>query len=159
MDEHVIGVISDTHGLLRPEALRALNGVDLIVHAGDVGALGVLAALEQIAPVATVRGNTDRGEWAEQLPMTRVIEVGQSRLYVLHDIGNLELDPAAAGFAALITGHSHRPSCRRQGGLLYLNPGTAGPRRFDLPVSVALLHIRGSALEAEIVELPIAEEF
>ena len=153
MAEHLIGVISDTHGLLRPQAVQALEGVELIIHAGDVGNLKVLHALERIAPVAAVRGNTDRGDWAADLPPTRVVEVGGVLLYVLHELFCLDLDPAAASLAAVIFGHSHSPQLERQNGVLFLNPGSAGPRRFTLPVSLALLKIEGNSLEPEFIDL------
>jgi putative phosphoesterase len=153
MAEHLIGVISDTHGLLRPEAVKVLQGVELIIHAGDVGNPKVLANLARIAPVHAVRGNTDRGDWAAGLPQTRVVEVGGVHLYVLHELFCLDLDPAAAGFAAVIFGHSHSPHLERKNGVLYLNPGSAGPRRFTLPVTLARLHIKVDNLQAYIVEL------
>lgn len=151
-----IGVISDTHGLVRAEALDALRGSDVIVHAGDVGEAEVLETLAGIAPVKAIRGNVDRGAWAEALPATEVVEAGPHRLYVLHALQDLEIDPAAAGFAAVISGHSHKPGAETRDGVLYLNPGSAGPRRFTLPVAVARLHVRGERLEPEIVELDVA---
>jgi uncharacterized protein len=154
MVEHSIGVISDTHGLLRPQALATLAGSDLIIHAGDVGNADILPVLRAIAPVYAVRGNVDKGEWAKTLPETEVVEVAGLFLYVLHDVNQLDLDPVAAGFAAVISGHSHRPSIERRNGVLYLNPGSAGPRRFNLPVTVARLHLQGQNLQAELVELP-----
>ncbi len=150
-----IGVISDTHGLVRPEALRALAGSDLIVHAGDVGAPEVLAALRAVAPVVAVRGNNDRGAWAAALAETEVVERGGRSLYVLHDVKTLDLDPRAAGFDAVIAGHSHQPRVERRDGVLYLNPGSAGPRRFRLPVSVARLEVDARGLEAEILTLDV----
>ncbi|MGA9755143.1 MAG: metallophosphoesterase family protein, partial [Desulfobaccales bacterium] len=126
MPEHLIGVISDTHGLLRPEALKVLSGVELIIHAGDIGNPRILAELARIAPVHAVRGNTDRAGWAVDLPLTRVVEVGDVHFYVLHELFCLDLDPAAAGFAAVIFGHSHHPHLERKNGVLYLNPGSAG---------------------------------
>jgi len=155
MTDHLIGVISDTHGLLRPQALAALQGVELIIHAGDIGEPGVLAALKQLAPVYAVRGNTDRGDWAWKLPLTRVVELGGTQLYVLHELFALDLDPAAAGFQAVIFGHSHRPHQEQKNGVLYLNPGSAGPRRFTLPVTMARLRLAGSTLTAELIELKI----
>lgn len=148
-----VGVISDTHGLLRPEALVALAGVDLIVHAGDVGSPDVLTRLADLAPVTAVRGNNDRGPWAEALPETEVVEVAGASLFVLHDLGRLDLDPRAAGFHAVICGHSHVPQAAVRDGVLYLNPGSAGPRRFRLPVAVARLTVEGSRLAARIVTL------
>ena len=153
MPEPLIGVISDTHGLLRPEAVKALKGVELIIHAGDIGASKVLAGLERLAPVYAVRGNIDRGDWARNLPLTRVVEVGGVLLYVLHELFTLDLDPAAVGFAAVIYGHSHSPHLERKDGVLYLNPGSAGPRRFTLPVTVALLRVQNNGLISEFIEL------
>lgn len=153
MPEHLIGVISDTHGLLRPEAASALAAVELIIHAGDIGNPEVLAGLERIAPVHAVRGNTDRGGWAADLPHTRVVEVGGVLIYVLHELFTLDLDPAAAGFAAVIFGHSHSPHMERKNGVLYLNPGSAGPRRFTLPVSLALLKVNNTVLSGKFVKL------
>lgn len=150
-----VGVISDTHGLVRPEALAALAGSDLIVHAGDVGGPEVLDALRAVAPVFAVRGNNDRGAWAQAIPETEVVETGGVCLYVLHEIAALDLDPAAGGFAAVITGHSHRPAATEKSGVLYLNPGSAGPRRFSLPVAVARLRIEGARLAQEIVTLEV----
>ena len=150
-----IGVISDTHGLVRPEALSALAGAELIVHAGDVGSLSVLTALRELAPVVAVRGNNDRGAWADALGLMEVVPAGGRMLYVLHDLHDLGLDPRAAGFAAVIAGHSHKPRIERRDGVLYLNPGSAGPRRFRLPVSVARLELSEHAVEAEIVTLDV----
>ena len=153
---HTVGVISDTHGLLRPEALAALAGVERIVHAGDIGAPDVLQALGKIAPVTAVRGNNDRERWAADIPETEVLEIGDVSLYVLHDLHELDLDPRAAGFAAVIAGHSHQPRVDERDGVLYLNPGSAGPRRFKLPISLARLTVRGARLQAELVTLQIA---
>jgi putative phosphoesterase len=147
---HTIGVISDTHGLVRPEALAALAGVERIVHAGDIGAPAVLDALGRIAPVSAVRGNNDREAWAARIPETEEVEVGDVSLYVLHDLHDLDLDPKAAGFAVVIAGHSHQPRQETRDGVLYLNPGSAGPRRFKLPISLALLKISGDSVSAEI---------
>jgi len=149
----LVGVISDTHGLLRPQALAALAGSDLIIHAGDVGKPEVLDALRALAPVRAVRGNVDRGSWAARLPMTDVVEVGAHLLYVLHIIDDLDLDPPTAGFAAVIYGHSHKPSIEAREGVLWLNPGSAGPRRFDLPVSLARLRVTASELLPELITL------
>jgi len=151
--EQTIGVISDTHGLLRPQALEAFRGVDLIVHAGDIGRLDILTQLGRIARVHAVRGNMDSGPWAERLPSVDVAEAEETRMYVLHDLNRLDLNPAAAGFRAVITGHTHRPHIEEREGVLYLNPGSAGPRRFTLPTTVAKLVVRADALEAEIIEL------
>jgi len=148
-----IGVISDTHGLLRPEATDALHGSHLIIHAGDVGAPGILEALTRIAPVVAVRGNVDTAPWATGLPATEVVEVAGRHLYVLHQIEHLDLDPSAAGFAAVIYGHSHKPSVEVRRGVLYLNPGSAGPRRFTMPITLARLRISVGGLEPELVSL------
>jgi len=150
-----IGVISDTHGLVRPEALRALRGADLIVHAGDVGAPEVLEALRAVAPVVAVRGNNDRGRWARALAETEVVERGGRALYVLHDLHELDVDPRAAGYHAVIAGHSHQPRVEHRDGVLYLNPGSVGPRRFRLPICVARLQITARRLRAEIVTLDV----
>jgi putative phosphoesterase len=150
-----IGVISDTHGLVRPEALRALAGADLIVHAGDVGGPEVLEALRGVAPVVAVRGNNDRGPWAAKLAETEVVETDGRSLYVLHDLNALDLDPRAAGFDAVIAGHSNRPRIDRRDGVLYLNPGSAGPRRFRLPIAVAWLAVAPAGMDAEIVQLDV----
>jgi putative phosphoesterase len=153
MSKHLIGVISDTHGLLRPQAVKALGGAELIIHAGDLGGPEVLAALERLAPVQAVRGNVDKGEWAKELPLSRVVEVGDLKLYILHELFTLDLDPAAAGLAAVIFGHSHRPHQERRDGVLYLNPGSAGPRRFTLPVTLAMLTVEGNGLAGEFIRL------
>lgn len=155
-DGTLVGVIADTHGLLRPEATAALRGCDLIVHAGDVDRRDVLDLLMDVAPVHAVRGNCDHGAWAAALPATEVLEVEQVRLYVIHDLGQLDLDPEAAGIDVVISGHTHRPACERRDGVLYLNPGAAGPRRFDLPICLARLRIRGRDVAVETVDLPAA---
>ena len=151
-----IGVIADTHGLLRPQALAALQGSELIVHAGDVGRPEVLEGLRAVAPVVAVRGNVDRGAWAQELPATAVVELGGVGVYVLHDRQDLDLIPRAAGFGAVVYGHSHRPSLETVDGVLYLNPGSAGPRRFRLPVTVALLAHTPSGLQARLLELELS---
>jgi uncharacterized protein len=148
-----VGVISDTHGLVRPEALRALRGVELIIHAGDVGKGDVVDRLRAIAPTVAVRGNNDVGRWATGLPPCATVRVGGLRVHVLHEIAHLDVDPLAAGIAAVVSGHSHRPSIERRDGVLYLNPGSAGPRRFTLPVSVARLSVSGDRIRARIVQL------
>lgn len=148
-----IGVISDTHGLLRPEALSALQGSDYIVHAGDVGDPAILERLSGIAPVTAVRGNVDRDAWAATLPATALLDVGGVSIYVLHDIGTLDLAPEAAGFHVVISGHSHRPGCEEAHGVILFNPGSAGPRRFRLPVSVGQLLIAGGAVRPRLLEL------
>lgn len=150
-----VGLISDTHGLLRPEAVDALRGVDLIVHAGDVGDPAILASLSTLARVVAVRGNVNRDAWADALPETEVASTGAARLYIVHDIGALAIDPVAAGFDAVIYGHSHQPLVERRRGVLYVNPGSAGPRRFTLPVSVARLTIEAHRIDAEIVTLDV----
>ena len=148
-----IGVISDTHGLLRPEALTALWGVELIVHAGDLGAAAVLEGLRELAPVKAVRGNVDREPWAGNLPTTEAFEIDDVGVYVLHDLGEINLALDAARFKVVVSGHSHRPAIQERDGMLFVNPGSAGPRRFRLPVSIAFLHIRGASVEAELVPL------
>ena len=154
-DMHRVGVISDTHGLLRPEVVSAFEGVSLIIHAGDVGRPAVLEALGNIAPVVAVRGNTDRDAWAFRLPFTEVVEVAGVSLYVLHDLGRLDLIPAVSGFNAVINGHTHEPAIKKKDNVLFINPGSAGPRRFTLPVSIALLHIKNDLLKAELVTLTV----
>jgi len=149
----VVGVISDTHGLLRPEASAVLAGSDLIVHAGDIGDPRVLAELAEIAPVHAVRGNNDRGPWAQAIDTSAAIDVDGRWLYVLHDLHELDLDPRAAGFAAVIAGHSHRPLIETRGGVLYVNPGSAGPRRFKLPIALARLRVDANGLCGEILEI------
>lgn len=148
-----VGVISDTHGLLRPEALDALHGSDAIVHAGDVGDATIIERLSQIAPVTVVRGNIDREAWADAWPETDVLEVGGVLLYVLHDLTKLDLDPVAAGIAVVISGHSHKLVSEERRGVLYLNPGSAGPRRFSLPISLARLVIDDGNVSANLIEL------
>lgn len=148
-----IGLISDTHGLLRPEALAALAGSDFIVHAGDIGSPDVLAGLSRIAPVTAIRGNVDRGDWASALLTRDVLQIGQIFLYVIHDLAELDLDPAAAGFQVVVSGHSHMPVSREKDGVLYVNPGSAGPRRFKLPIAVGRLTIADGRLTSELIEL------
>jgi len=148
-----IGLISDTHGLLRPEALRELAGVELIVHAGDVGKPEILMELGRIAPVVAVRGNIDTGDWASRLPLTAVVEAQGARIYVIHDVHDLEIDAAAAGFAMLVSGHSHKASREERSGVLYVNPGSAGPRRFRLPITLARVDFGMAPWEVEFVEL------
>jgi hypothetical protein len=148
-----VGVISDTHGLLRPEAVAALAGVDQILHAGDVGDARILEALRGIAPVTAIRGNIDSGGACAQLPATELVELGGTTFYLLHDLNELDLDPGAAGIGAVVSGHSHRPKVERRKGVLYLNSGSAGPRRFSLPVTVAVVTLGDGEPAAEIVEL------
>ena len=147
-----IGLISDTHGLLRPEALDVLRGSDYIVHAGDIGE-NVLEPLATLAPVTAVRGNNDRASWAERIGQTEQLRFGEVTLHVLHDLADLAVDPVAAGVDVVVSGHSHRPRIERRGGVLYVNPGSAGPVRFSLPVSVALMQIVGRDVNVRIVEL------
>jgi putative phosphoesterase len=151
----LIGVISDTHGLIRPEAVNALRGSDYIIHAGDIGDPGILDILNEIAPVTVVRGNVDRERWAQKIPHTNVLEVKGVSLYVLHNLDELDLKPEAAGFTAVIYGHSHVPKLEKRNGVLYFNPGSAGPKRFRLPVAVGRLKVLGQILEAEIVQLEV----
>lgn len=148
-----IGVISDTHGLLRPQALEALRGSDLIVHAGDVGGPEILEALRRLAPVVAVRGNVDRGAFGVSLQEVEFVEVGGLTLYVRHILEELDLEPAAAGFAAVIYGHSHVPSVEVRHGVVYFNPGSAGPKRFSLPVGLGAILIEGGRVEARLIEL------
>ena len=150
-----IGLISDTHGLLRPQAIEALRGSEMILHAGDVGKPEILTALREIAPVIAVRGNVDKSDWAHRLPETVVAEAGKVLLYVLHDVHALDLNPAAAGFNVVVSGHSHQPGKFERGGVLYINPGSAGPRRFQLPVTVARLDLSRTPFGVEFVELKI----
>jgi putative phosphoesterase len=148
-----IGVISDTHGLLRDEAIDALRGSELILHAGDVGTAPVLDALREIAPVVAVRGNVDYEDDVARLPECEIVSVEQCRLYVLHDLAQLDIDPAAAGYSAVIYGHSHIPKIEHRHGVLFLNPGSAGPRRFKLPITLAHLTVTGTQLDAQLVHL------
>jgi len=148
-----IGLISDTHGLMRPEALDALKGCGLIIHAGDVGNIEIIERLREIAPMVAVRGNIDTGVWASSLPVTAVAEAGSSRIYVLHDIAQLDLNPAAAQFHVVVSGHSHKPGHSERDGVLYVNPGSAGPRRFRLPITIARLHLGPSPARVEYVDL------
>jgi putative phosphoesterase len=151
----VVGLIADTHGLLRPQALQALAGVDLIIHAGDIGKPEVLAGLKQVAPVRAIRGNNDRDEWARRLPDARTVQVGRFRIYVIHSIHELSFDPAARRIGAVISGHSHKPSILEKSGVLFVNPGSPGPRRFRLPVAVGKLWVSGDQAKAEIIELRV----
>lgn len=149
-----VGLISDTHGLLREEALRALRGSELIVHAGDVGDPEILDKLRELAPVVAVRGNVDTQEWAAALPITAVAEAaGPVQIYVLHDVKALDLDPAKAGFNIVVSGHSHKPGRSERSGVLYINPGSAGPRRFQLPITVARLDVGKTPWTVEFVDL------
>jgi putative phosphoesterase len=152
-DQHIVGVISDTHGLLRPEVVEIFQNVNLIIHAGDIGREDVLTGLRKIAAVSAVRGNMDGGTWANALPVTEVVEIGETLIYVVHDLGGLDLDPASAGFRVVISGHSHMASTSKRDDVLYLNPGSAGPRRFGRPVSVAILTVGKGHIQARVVEL------
>jgi putative phosphoesterase len=148
-----VGLISDTHGLLRSEARAFLRGSDFIVHAGDIGDAEVLEELRRLASLTAVRGNNDKGPWANGIAETEVLQVGEVFIYVLHDLAELELDPSAAGFQVVVSGHSHNPRIEERHGVLYVNPGSSGPRRFKLPIAVAELHVAGSSVKARIVEL------
>lgn len=154
-DDTLIGIISDTHGLVRPEALQALKGVEMILHAGDIGNQEVLDTLNEIAPVVAVRGNNDKGDWAQSLPDWEVVEVGDVSIYMLHDVKETDISPSGGGFRVVVSGHSHKPSIEEKRGVLYVNPGSAGPRRFTLPVSVAHLNVRGEKVQAKIIELTV----
>jgi putative phosphoesterase len=153
-----LGVIADTHGLMRREALRALTASDLIVHAGDVGTPDVLAALREIAPVVAVRGNNDRDGWARRLPRARTLTLGAVRVHIVHDVNDLVLDLVRSRIRLVLSGHSHRPSIHEEDGVLFINPGSAGPRRFALPVSVARCLLHADRIRARLVELPIRPE-
>lgn len=157
MSDHAltVGVISDTHGVLRPQAIAALRGSDVIIHAGDVGHPDIVKALADLAPTFAVRGNVDTAAWAADLPMTKLVDVGERLFFVLHEIAELDLDPARAGFAAVVFGHSHQPLIETRDGVLFLNPGSAGPRRFNLPIAVARVAVSGGRLHPEILELEV----
>ena len=148
-----VGLISDTHGLLRPQAIDFLQGSDLIVHGGDICDGAILTALAAIAPVIAVRGNNDRGEWAERLRESELFRIGDAFIYAIHDVAAIDIEPRAAGVQVVVSGHSHRPSIRNDDGILYINPGSAGPRRFKLPISVGELTIDGASVAARTVEL------
>jgi len=148
-----IGLISDTHGLLRPEAKQALSGVERIIHAGDIGTREILDELSTVAPVIAVRGNNDKGAWARDIPEVEAVEIEGVFIYTLHDLKELDLDPKAAGFSVVVAGHSHRPSIEEKDGVLYVNPGSAGPRRFSLPVSLGFLEIADGACRARLQTL------
>lgn len=148
-----LGIISDTHNLLRPEALALLAGCEHIVHAGDIGHAGILEQLSAIAPVTTVRGNNDKGEWAEELSVSVLFEFHRQWIYVIHDLGELDIDPAAAGVNVVISGHSHKPLIESRNGVLHINPGSAGPRRFSLPITFADLYVQGAQVTARIIDI------
>lgn len=149
----IIGVISDTHGLLRPEAINALRGSEHIIHAGDIGDAAIIPALEKIAPVTAIRGNIDVEPWTKRFPETEVVELAGIHIYILHDVNALDLNPKAAGFAAVISGHSHQPKQELKDGVLYFNPGSAGPKRFKLPTTVGRLEIVDGKMSGKIIEL------
>jgi uncharacterized protein len=151
-----LGIVSDTHGLLRPEAVSALRGSDFIIHAGDVGNPAILDQLKSIAPVFAVRGNVDTEPWASALPLTEVVELLGTSIYVLHNLEHLDLDPAASGFQIVICGHTHQPKSHWRNRVLYINPGSAGPRRFSLPISIARLNLSKAPWQVEFVQLPAA---
>jgi putative phosphoesterase len=150
-----VGIISDTHGLLRPEALKALQGSDLILHAGDIGAPEVLDRLRAIADVVAIKGNNDRDPWARKIPETAAVSVDGVEVYIIHNVHDLDFNPAVAGFRVVVSGHSHMPSIAEKSGIMYLNPGSAGPRRFKLPIAVARLKIDGASARAEIITLAV----
>ena len=152
-----IGLSSDTHGLLRPEAVSFLRGCDHIIHGGDIGHAEVLTELAALAPVTAVRGNNDRGPWAERLAQTELVRIGEVFVYALHDLAQLDIDPAGAGVHVVVSGHSHQPFVQRRDGVLYVNPGSAGPRRFKLPISAAELVVADVAVSARLVELAVLD--
>ena len=150
-----IGVISDTHGLVRLEAISLLKGVDLILHAGDIGTPQVLQRLSDLAPVIAVYGNNDTGKWVKDLPESKLVQFGDVKIYVLHNLKELDLNTDVSGFHAVVSGHSHKPSIEERNGVLYVNPGSAGPRRFKLPVSMALLTVDKATVRAELIEISV----
>jgi uncharacterized protein len=150
-----VGLISDTHGLLRPEALDFLRGSDHIIHAGDITGPEILPPLAAIAPLTVVRGNNDRGAWAREIPETAILRLGQVAIYVIHDLKELPLDPAGAGMRVVVSGHSHKPLCSERGGVLYVNPGSAGRRRFTLPISVGELLVDGGDVKVRLATLDV----
>ncbi|RJQ46941.1 MAG: metallophosphoesterase [Nitrospiraceae bacterium] len=149
----LLGIISDTHGLLRPEAVQVLQGSNMIIHAGDIGKVEIIDQLSTIAPVIAVRGNMDSDHWASKLRLTEIVELDKTMLYVIHNLSSLDLEPAVSNLHIVVSGHTHRPSISTHKGVLYINPGSAGPKRFTLPVSVALLRINRTSLDPKIVEL------
>ena len=150
-----IGLISDTHGLLREEAIAAVRGSDHLIHAGDIGDAGILQRLSAIAPLTAVRGNNDVDDWADAVPETQQVQLGGARIYVIHDLATLAIDPRTAGIDVVVSGHSHRPRCERRQGVLYVNPGSAGPRRFRLPIGVGILTIETAGIDAELITLEV----
>ena len=151
----LIGLISDTHGLVRPQALAALEGADLIIHAGDIGKPEVLDSLKTIAPLVAIKGNVDRDGWAKSLPDTKALKIGATRIYLIHNVNELDFDPARRGYQVVVSGHSHKPSIVTREGVLFVNPGSAGPRRFKLPVAIARLRVDKCPVTAEWVELTL----
>ncbi|MDY6947656.1 MAG: metallophosphoesterase family protein [Pseudomonadota bacterium] len=154
-DQTIIGIVSDTHGLLRAEALKHLVDVQSIIHAGDIGAPNVLEKLQTLAPVSAVRGNNDKGNWSEAIPESLLFEVRGHAIHVLHDLSQIDMSPAAAGVSVVISGHSHKPHVEERDGVLFVNPGSLGPRRFRLPIALAKLYVTDTAVRAEIIELRI----
>ena len=154
---HLVGLISDTHGLMRSEALKAIRGTELIIHCGDVGDPAVLSELRSLGPVRAIRGNNDKGAWASNLPARDEVEVGGHMIYVLHNLAELDFEPASAGFTVVVSGHSHKPIVEKRGKILYVNPGSAGPRRFSLPVTVAMLALQPDRCDARIIELTVSQ--
>jgi putative phosphoesterase len=152
-----LGIISDTHGLLRPEALAFLRGCEHIVHGGDIGTAEVLAQLAAIAPVTAVRGNNDKGAWADALLETELFEFKGAYIYAIHDLSQLDIEPSSAGVSVVVSGHSHKPAVEHREGVIYVNPGSAGPRRFRLPVAVAELVVNGATVNARLVELEVSD--
>jgi putative phosphoesterase len=148
-----VGIISDTHGLLREEAVQALEGVDLIIHAGDIGSRDVVDELEKVSPVIAVRGNCDRGKWADKYPEAETVKIGNKTILVLHDLNKLDIEPEKAGFDIVISGHSHKAKQEEKGGILYINPGSAGPRRFSLPISIAQITIDSQEIGVSFITL------
>jgi putative phosphoesterase len=151
-----LGIISDTHGLLRPEAVALLKGCDRIVHGGDIGSAEVLTRLSTIAPITAVRGNNDTGAWAEAIPKTEFFEFSGIHVYAIHDLSRLDIGPSTAGIQVVVSGHSHKPLIEKRGGILFVNPGSAGPRRFKLPISVAEILVEGGVISSRIVEIDIS---
>ena len=148
-----VGVISDTHGLLRPQAIEALSGSDFIIHAGDIGSIEVIDQLTKIAPVTAIRGNVDKAPWADSIADEEVLEIDGLNIYIIHNIYDLNFDPLASGFEVVVSGHSHKPNVESRDGVLYVNPGSAGPRRFSLPIAIATLEVNEGNAHAKIVEL------
>ncbi len=151
----LVGLISDTHGLLRPQAVAALRGVDLIIHAGDIGKPEVLDSLRTIAPLVAIKGNVDRDGWAKSIPEIKALKIGDTSVYLIHNVNEIDFDPASRGYQVVISGHSHKPSVTSRDGVLFVNPGSAGPRRFKLPVAVGKLRIDGGEVKAEIICLEV----